>query len=67
MLYRVPSSNFRVKILQDKYGSYKYCVMQDKQHGFMGINIFQYWFVPFTNSTTDETATQRAKDFYIGW
>ncbi|XP_060667995.1 beta-glucosidase 11-like [Ziziphus jujuba] len=40
---------------------------KDKQHGFIGMNIFQYWFVPFTNSITDKIAAQRAKDFYIGW
>ncbi|KAF3455232.1 hypothetical protein FNV43_RR05680 [Rhamnella rubrinervis] len=40
---------------------------QNKQHGSIGINLFHFWFVPLTNSTTDETATQRAKDFYLGW
>ncbi|XP_015898782.3 beta-glucosidase 11-like isoform X2 [Ziziphus jujuba] len=40
---------------------------KDKQHGFIGINILQFWFVPNTDGTEDEIATQRAKDFYIGW
>ncbi|RVX20726.1 Beta-glucosidase 11 [Vitis vinifera] len=40
---------------------------QDKQHGFIGINIFAYWFAPLTNTTEDIIATQRAKDFYLGW
>ncbi|KAJ9696518.1 hypothetical protein PVL29_008638 [Vitis rotundifolia] len=40
---------------------------QAKQHGFIGINIFAYWFAPLTNTTEDITATQRAKDFYLGW
>ncbi|GMN70059.1 hypothetical protein TIFTF001_039103 [Ficus carica] len=40
---------------------------KDKQHGFIGINIFSYYFVPLTDSIEDEIATQRANDFYIGW
>ncbi|KAL4629158.1 hypothetical protein ACB092_05G288000 [Castanea dentata] len=40
---------------------------QDKQHGFIGLNIFSYWFIPLTNSTEDKIATQRANDFYFGW
>ncbi|GMY38322.1 beta-glucosidase 11-like isoform X27 [Fagus crenata] len=40
---------------------------QDKQNGFIGLNVFSYWFVPLTNSTEDKIATQRANDFYFGW
>ncbi|KAL5701274.1 hypothetical protein ACHQM5_026627 [Ranunculus cassubicifolius] len=40
---------------------------QNKQRGFIGLNIFAYWFNPLTNSTKDIVATQRANDFYIGW
>ncbi|KAF7152517.1 hypothetical protein RHSIM_Rhsim01G0284600 [Rhododendron simsii] len=40
---------------------------QGRQKGFIGINIFAYWFVPYTNATEDVVATQRAKDFMIGW
>ncbi|KAJ7961780.1 Beta-glucosidase [Quillaja saponaria] len=40
---------------------------QDRQHGFIGINIFSYWFVPLTNTVEDVTATERANDFYVGW
>ncbi|XP_075664234.1 beta-glucosidase 11-like isoform X2 [Castanea sativa] len=40
---------------------------QDKQHGFIGLNVFSYWFIPLTNSTEDKIATQRANDFYLGW
>ncbi|PIA61401.1 hypothetical protein AQUCO_00300734v1 [Aquilegia coerulea] len=40
---------------------------QDKQHGFVGLNIFLYWFVPLTNRTEDVMATQRANDFFVGW
>ncbi|KAL5701272.1 hypothetical protein ACHQM5_026626 [Ranunculus cassubicifolius] len=39
----------------------------NKQHGFIGLNIFDYWFEPATNKTEDVMATQRANDFYIGW
>ena len=45
----------------------KLWVMQDKQNGFIGLNVFSYWFVPLTNSTEDKIATQRANDFYFGW
>uniref|UniRef100_A0A2P2JV87 Beta-glucosidase 11 isoform X1 n=3 Tax=Rhizophora mucronata TaxID=61149 RepID=A0A2P2JV87_RHIMU len=40
---------------------------QDKQHGFIGLTLFIYGFVPLTNSTIDAIATERANDFYIGW
>ncbi|GAV79979.1 Glyco_hydro_1 domain-containing protein [Cephalotus follicularis] len=40
---------------------------RDKQHGFVGLNIFTYWFIPLTNKTEDKLAAQRAKDFHIGW
>ncbi|XP_035548073.1 beta-glucosidase 11-like isoform X2 [Juglans regia] len=39
---------------------------QEKQHGFIGINVFGYWFVPLTNSSDDKIAAQRAKDFFFG-
>ncbi|EXB54651.1 Hydroxyisourate hydrolase [Morus notabilis] len=40
---------------------------KDKQQGFVGINIFAYWFIPLTDSNEDKIATQRANDFYIVW
>ncbi|KAB8396280.1 hypothetical protein FH972_024822 [Carpinus fangiana] len=40
---------------------------QDKQHGFIGINLFAYWLVPLTNTTEDASAFRRAMDFLIGW
>ncbi|KAI3977534.1 hypothetical protein MKX01_000447 [Papaver californicum] len=40
---------------------------QAKQQGLIGINLFAYGLSPQTNSVEDVTATQRAKDFYIGW
>ena len=42
-------------------------LMQDKQHGVIGLNVFSYWFIPLTNSTEDKIATQRANDFFLGW
>ncbi|KAF5937366.1 hypothetical protein HYC85_024872 [Camellia sinensis] len=38
-----------------------------RQEGFVGINVFAYWYIPSTNATEDVIATQRANDFYIGW
>ncbi|KAI8574736.1 hypothetical protein RHMOL_Rhmol01G0377400 [Rhododendron molle] len=40
---------------------------QGKQKGLIGINIFAYWLVPYTNATEDVIATQRVNDFFIGW
>ncbi|GKE55568.1 beta-glucosidase 11-like protein isoform X3, partial [Tanacetum coccineum] len=37
------------------------------QDGFVGINLFAYWFEPDTNTLEDVKATQRANDFYLGW
>nr|XP_043635777.1 beta-glucosidase 11-like [Erigeron canadensis] len=48
-----------VRLYQKKYKAI--------QHGFVGINIFSYWFEPYTNTTEDVKATQRANDFYLGW
>ncbi|TYG67466.1 hypothetical protein ES288_D05G078500v1 [Gossypium darwinii] len=42
-------------------------LMQEKQHGLVGFNLFNYWFVPLTNTTEDIIAVQRANDFYFGW
>ncbi|EOA30377.1 hypothetical protein CARUB_v10013516mg [Capsella rubella] len=41
---------------------YKY-----KQNGSVGITCYAYWMVPFTSSQEDKIATQRAKDFFLGW
>ncbi|KAK1281368.1 Beta-glucosidase 22 [Acorus gramineus] len=38
-----------------------------KQNGWIGMNVYTFWMVPFTDSTADITATQRAFDFQIGW
>ncbi|KAI5392632.1 variant 5, putative beta-glucosidase 5 [Lathyrus oleraceus] len=38
-----------------------------KQRGFIGFNLIVIGFVPLTNTSEDIIATQRARDFYIGW
>ncbi|MCD9646175.1 hypothetical protein HAX54_035760 [Datura stramonium] len=48
-----------VRLYQKKYKSV--------QHGFVGINVYGLWFLPYTNSEADVIAVQRALDFYIGW
>uniref|UniRef100_A0A5B7CAG7 Beta-glucosidase 11-like n=1 Tax=Davidia involucrata TaxID=16924 RepID=A0A5B7CAG7_DAVIN len=40
---------------------------QGGQRGFIGINVFAYQFIPYTNATEDVIATQRANDFWLGW
>ncbi|XP_061350583.1 beta-glucosidase 11-like isoform X2 [Gastrolobium bilobum] len=40
---------------------------QDKQHGFIGFNLLTFGLVPRANTSEDISATQRAKDFLIGW
>ncbi|XP_063943282.1 cyanidin 3-O-glucoside 7-O-glucosyltransferase (acyl-glucose) isoform X2 [Daucus carota subsp. sativus] len=37
------------------------------QHGFIGLNVLAFWFSPYTITTEDLLATQRANDFYVGW
>lgn len=41
--------------------------MQAVQHGFVGFNILVFWFSPYTNTTEDLLATQRANEYYVGW
>ncbi|XXG54094.1 hypothetical protein AAC387_Pa03g2061 [Persea americana] len=40
---------------------------QAKQKGQIGINIYCFWLIPYTNSTADVKAAQRALDFFLGW
>ncbi|KAJ8543295.1 hypothetical protein K7X08_005818 [Anisodus acutangulus] len=37
------------------------------QHGSVGLNLFAFWSLPYTNKTADVLAAQRASDFYLGW
>jgi len=41
--------------------------LQNKQHGFVGISIFVFGLLPQTNTEKDRAATQRARDFLVGW
>ncbi|XP_063949487.1 beta-glucosidase 22-like isoform X2 [Daucus carota subsp. sativus] len=38
-----------------------------EQHGLIGLDVYAYWYVPYTNAPEDVIATQRAFDFFIGW
>ncbi|XP_008789872.1 beta-glucosidase 22-like [Phoenix dactylifera] len=40
---------------------------QAVQKGWIGINVYSYWCYPFSNSTADVEAAQRALDFTVGW
>ncbi|KAK7392320.1 hypothetical protein VNO78_20754 [Psophocarpus tetragonolobus] len=40
---------------------------KDKQQGFIGISVYMYGFIPLTNTERDRAATQRARDFIVGW
>lgn len=48
-----------VKRYRDKY--------QATQKGRIGILLDFVWYEPLTNSTEDEAAAQRARDFHVGW
>ncbi|XP_017414558.2 hydroxyisourate hydrolase isoform X2 [Vigna angularis] len=39
----------------------------NKQHGFVGISIFLFGLLPQTNTEKDRAATQRVRDFLVGW
>ncbi|CAI0393159.1 unnamed protein product [Linum tenue] len=40
---------------------------QRKQGGLIGLTLFAFGVVPYTNSAADVAAAKRAKDFFIGW
>lgn len=40
---------------------------QGKQGGQIGITILGFWFEPLTDSPVDVAATNRMRDFHIGW
>ncbi|CAJ2652567.1 unnamed protein product [Trifolium pratense] len=37
------------------------------QMGWIGIALQSFWFVPFSNSKSDERAAERSIDFMLGW
>jgi beta-glucosidase len=41
--------------------------LQATQEGFVGMNIYSFWNYPFSSSSADIAATQRALDFMVGW
>ncbi|XP_064987609.1 LOW QUALITY PROTEIN: uncharacterized protein LOC135587008 [Musa acuminata AAA Group] len=41
--------------------------IQAEQNGFIGINVYTFWYYPLTNSSADIEATQRMLEFYVGW
>ncbi|KAH7517072.1 hypothetical protein FEM48_Zijuj09G0023400 [Ziziphus jujuba var. spinosa] len=40
---------------------------QEKQNGYVGLCIYSFWYIPYTDSKEDAIATQRANDFLLGW
>ncbi|QCE06585.1 beta-glucosidase [Vigna unguiculata] len=48
-----------VKLYRRKY--------RNKQHGFVGTTVFLYAVSPQTNTEKDRAATERARDFLVGW
>ncbi|KAH7676646.1 Beta-glucosidase protein [Dioscorea alata] len=40
---------------------------QGFQHGWIGLNVYTFWYSPFSNSKADVQATKRARDFLLGW
>jgi beta-glucosidase len=41
--------------------------LQDQQRGFVGISVYTFGMTPQTNKEEDMVATQRARDFMVGW
>ncbi|KAL6341650.1 hypothetical protein AAG906_032771 [Vitis piasezkii] len=41
--------------------------VQASQKGKIGITIVSHWFIPFSNTTNDQNAAERALDFMYGW
>ncbi|GLJ29212.1 hypothetical protein SUGI_0576180 [Cryptomeria japonica] len=48
-----------IKLYREKY--------QKKQKGLIDITVVTHWFIPYTNSISDQKATRRILDFYLGW
>ncbi|KAL5705682.1 beta-glucosidase [Ranunculus cassubicifolius] len=40
---------------------------QEKQKGQIGITLLGFWLEPFTNSSQNIAASQRMRDFHLGW
>ncbi|XP_059064018.1 beta-glucosidase 12-like [Cryptomeria japonica] len=48
-----------VRVYKSKY--------QAVQKGLIGITLVSHWMLPYSKSTSDQKATQRAIDFMFGW
>ena len=42
-------------------------MIQDKQHGLIGLSMSMWWFIALTETKEDAIATQRANAFHYGW
>jgi beta-glucosidase len=41
--------------------------VQETQKGLIGITLVANWFLPLTDSKSDQKAAERAIDFMYGW
>ncbi|XP_014521892.1 cyanogenic beta-glucosidase-like [Vigna radiata var. radiata] len=57
--YQLLSHAAAVQLYKKKY--------QESQRGVIGITHVSHWFEPFSNTTSDKEAAQRALDFMYGW
>ncbi|XP_052727130.1 cyanogenic beta-glucosidase-like [Vigna angularis] len=57
--YQLLSHATAVQVYKKKY--------QESQRGVIGITHVSHWFEPFSNTTSDKEAAQRALDFMYGW
>ncbi|RWW57587.1 hypothetical protein BHE74_00035618 [Ensete ventricosum] len=59
-------------VASDGYHKYKFYdnlideLVKYVQNGWIGINVYTFWYYPFTNSSADIEATQRMVEFYVG-
>ncbi|XP_052191896.1 beta-glucosidase 11-like isoform X3 [Diospyros lotus] len=55
------------RLYRKKYQGKILFLIQERQHGYIGINIYSSQLVPYTNATKDLIATERARSFLFGW
>lgn len=44
-----------------------YAAFQKIQGGMIGISLDTQWYEPYSNSSEDIAATERARSFYVNW